>query len=35
MTTRPSTGASSVIRRFAGWVARDSVGHPLLDDIDY
>ena len=35
MTTRLSPGASGALRRFAGWVARGSVGHPLLDDIDY
>ncbi|MBB2947354.1 hypothetical protein FB565_007122 [Actinoplanes lutulentus] len=28
-------GASGAIRRFAGWVARGSVGHPLLDGINY
>ncbi|QYN23703.1 hypothetical protein [Amycolatopsis sp. DSM 110486] len=35
MTTRLSHGASGALRRFAGWVARGSVGHPLLDGIDY
>jgi hypothetical protein len=30
-----SSGASGAIRRFAGWVARGSVGHPLLDGINY
>jgi hypothetical protein len=28
-------GASGALRRFAGWVARGSVGHPLLDGFDY
>ena len=35
MSFRLSPGASGAIRRFAGWVARGSVGHPLLDEIDY
>ena len=35
MTTRLSSGASGAIRRFAGWVARGSVGYPLLEGIDY
>jgi hypothetical protein len=35
MTTHLSPGASGAIRRFAGWVARGSVGHPLLEGIDY
>jgi hypothetical protein len=26
---------SGAIRRFAGWVARGSVGHPMLEGIDY
>jgi hypothetical protein len=26
---------SGAIRRFAGWVARGSVGHPMLDGINY
>lgn len=30
-----SSGASGAIRRFAGWVARGSVGHPLLEGINY
>jgi len=30
-----SHGASGAIRRFAGWVARGSLGHPLLEGIDY
>lgn len=30
-----SAGASGAIRRFAGWVARGSVGHPLLEGVDY
>ncbi|MFI5606130.1 hypothetical protein [Amycolatopsis sp. NPDC051903] len=35
-TARLSPGASGAIRRFAGWVvARGSVGHPLLDGIEY
>jgi hypothetical protein len=35
MATQLSHGASGAIRRFAGWVARGTVGHPLLDDINY
>lgn len=35
MTTQLTHGASGALRRFAGWVARGSVGHPLLDGIDY
>ncbi|SDJ50268.1 hypothetical protein SAMN05192558_11858 [Actinokineospora alba] len=35
MPTHLSNGASGAIRRFAGWVARGSVGHPMLEGIDY
>ena len=35
MSSGLSNGASGAIRRFAGWVARGSVGHPMLDGIDY
>src|SRR5258706_15626118 len=35
MPSQLSHGASGAIRRFAGWVARGSVGHPMLDGIDY
>ena len=35
MTHRLSHGSSGAIRRFAGWVARGSVGHPMLDGVDY
>jgi hypothetical protein len=35
MTFKISSGASGAIRRFAGWVARGSVGHPMLEGIDY
>jgi hypothetical protein len=35
MTSKISSGASGAIRRFAGWVARGSVGHPMLEGIDY
>lgn len=35
MSSRLSPGASGAIRRFAGWVARGSLGHPLLDGINY
>jgi hypothetical protein len=35
MSSRLSHGASGAIRRFAGWVARGSVGHPLLKGINY
>jgi hypothetical protein len=35
MSFRLSHGASGAIRRFAGWVARGSVGHPMLDGIEY
>jgi hypothetical protein len=35
MSYRVSHGASGAIRRFAGWVVRGSVGHPMLDGIDY
>jgi hypothetical protein len=35
MSTHVSRGTSGAIRRFAGWVARGSVGYPLLEGIDY
>jgi hypothetical protein len=35
MSSRLSHGASGAIRRFAGWVARGSVGYPMLDGINY
>jgi hypothetical protein len=35
MTTRLSKGTSGALRLFAFWVANGTVGHPLLDDIDY
>ncbi|WP_330456563.1 hypothetical protein OIB37_06460 [Streptomyces sp. NBC_00820] len=35
MTSHLSHGASGAIRRFAGWVARGSAGHPILEGIDY
>lgn len=35
MTSKLSPGASGAIHRFAGWVARGSVGHPMLDGINY
>src|SRR3979411_156452 len=35
MSLRLSHGASGAIRRFAGWVARGSVGHPLPDGSGY
>ncbi|WP_412738547.1 hypothetical protein [Krasilnikovia sp. MM14-A1259] len=35
MITRLGHGTSGAIRRFAGWVARGSVGHPMLARIDY
>jgi hypothetical protein len=35
VTAKISRGASGAFRRFAGWVARGSVGHPILDGIDY
>lgn len=35
MVNHISHGASGAIRRFAGWVARGSVGHPMLDGINY
>ncbi|HEY2076462.1 MAG TPA: hypothetical protein VGH53_09000 [Streptosporangiaceae bacterium] len=35
MTSKISSGASGAIRRFAGWVARGSVGQPMLEGIDY
>lgn len=35
MPSRLSHGASGALRRFAGWVARGSVGHPILDGINY
>jgi hypothetical protein len=35
MSFQLSHGASGAIHRFAGWVARGSVGHPMLDGIDY
>lgn len=30
-----SSGGSGAIRRFAGWVAQGSVGHPMLEGINY
>jgi hypothetical protein len=35
MSSRLSQHASGAIRRFAGWVARGSVGHPILEGINY
>jgi hypothetical protein len=35
VTLKISSGASGAIRRFAWWVARGSVGHPLLEGINY
>jgi hypothetical protein len=35
MSSRISHGASGAVRRFAGWVARGSVGNPMLEGIDY
>jgi hypothetical protein len=35
MTSKISHGASGAVRRFAGWVARGSVGHPMLEGINY
>ncbi|RZQ61463.1 DUF7677 family protein [Amycolatopsis suaedae] len=35
MTTKLSTGTSGALRTFAFWIANGTVGHPLLDDIDY
>jgi hypothetical protein len=35
MTAKISEGASGAIRRFAGWVARGSVGYPMLEGINY
>lgn len=35
MPTQLSEGASGAIRRFVGWVARGTLGHPMLDGIDY
>ncbi|SOD73465.1 hypothetical protein SAMN05892883_2761 [Jatrophihabitans sp. GAS493] len=35
MTNTLSHGTSGAIRRFAGWVARGSVGHPMLEGINY
>ena len=35
MSPHLSHGASGAIRRFAGWVVRGSVGHPMLEGIDY
>ena len=35
MSSRLSHGASGAVRRFAGWIARGSVGHPILDGIHY
>jgi hypothetical protein len=31
MSSHLSHGASGAIRRFAGWVARGSAGHPILE----
>ncbi|MEV7123111.1 DUF7677 family protein [Kitasatospora griseola] len=35
MASHLGPGASGAIRRFAGWLARGSVGHPMLEGIDY
>jgi hypothetical protein len=35
MPSQISHGASGAIRRFAGWVARGSVGYPMLEGINY
>jgi hypothetical protein len=35
MSSGLTHGASGAIRRFAGWVARGSVGHPMLEGISY
>ncbi|MEV6344842.1 hypothetical protein [Actinoplanes sp. NPDC051851] len=35
MPSHLTPGTSGAIRRFAGWVAQGSVGHPLLTGIDY
>jgi hypothetical protein len=35
MSSHLSYGTSGAIRRFAGWVARGSVGHPMLEGINY
>jgi hypothetical protein len=35
MPHRLDHGASGAIRRFAGWVARGPVGHPMLDGVKY
>ncbi|MET9430817.1 hypothetical protein [Streptomyces sp. NPDC003036] len=35
MPARLSRGASGAIRRFAGWLTRGSVGHPMPEGVDY
>jgi hypothetical protein len=35
MTAKISHGASGAFRRFAGWIARGSVGYPMLEGINY
>lgn len=35
MSEHLTPGASGAIRRFAGWLARGSLGHPMLEGIDY
>ena len=35
MTAKISQGASGAFRRFAGWVARGTVGHPMLEGVNY
>ncbi|MFC8720928.1 hypothetical protein [Kitasatospora sp. NPDC057198] len=35
MPSHLSPGASGAFRRFAGWLARGSVGHPMLEGVDY
>jgi hypothetical protein len=35
MSSHLTHGKSGAIRRFAGWVARGSVGHPMLEGINY
>ena len=35
MSSHISHGASGAIRRFAGWFARGSLGHPMLEGVRY
>ncbi|MFI0899088.1 hypothetical protein [Streptomyces sp. NPDC020983] len=35
MPSHLSPGTSGAFRRFAGWLAHGSLGHPMLEGVDY